>query len=94
MHFEWDDEKAKANLEKHAVGFEEARSVFFEESALLYDDPDPSHGEQRFLLVGPSDAMRLLVVVHCCRLDDVIRIISARRTTKRERTAYVAARSG
>ena len=69
-------------------------SVFFAEEALLYDDPDHSDEELRFLLVGPSASLRLLVVVHCQRgTDDVVRIISARAATRSERKAFVAERS-
>lgn len=94
MRFEWDEDKAEANVRKHAVSFEEAQTVFFDEDALLYDDPDHSDDEQRLLLIGPSAVLRLLVVVHCYReSDEVMRIISARRATRRERHAYVAARS-
>ena len=78
MRFEWDEDKARANVQKHGVSFEEARTVFFEEDALLYDDPDHSADEDRFLLVGPSA---------------MLRIISARRATRRERRSYVAQRS-
>lgn len=91
MRFEWNESKAESNRRKHGVSFEEARTVFFEDDALLYDDPDHSDDEQRFLLVGPSASLRLLVVVHWCREDDeVIRIISARMATRRERAAFVA----
>ncbi len=90
MRFEWDDGKSRSNEKKHGVSFEEARSVFYEENALLYDDPDHSDEEQRFLLLGPSATGRVLVVVHCCREDgDVIRVISARKATRRERDAYL-----
>lgn len=64
MRFQWDEDKATANERKHGVSFEEAQTVFFEEEALLYDDPDHSEDEDRFLLVGPSAKLRLLVVVH------------------------------
>lgn len=94
MRFEWDDEKARANEQKHGVSFEEAQTVFFDEHALLYDDPDHSDDEDRFLLLGPSARLRVLVVVHCYReSDEVIRMISARRATRRERRAYIVARS-
>jgi len=94
IRFEWNERTARTNYEKHGVRFEEARTVFFEEDALFYDDPDHSDDEERFLLVGPSAMLRLLVVVHCCREpDEVIRIISARKATRRERRAYVEARS-
>jgi uncharacterized DUF497 family protein len=95
MRFEWEQDKAEANLRKHGVSFEEAQTVFFDDAALLYDDPDHSNDEQRLLLVGPSAGLRVLVVVHCYReSDEVIRIISARKATSRERRAYVAQRSG
>ena len=94
MRFEWDEDKARTNVQKHGVSFEEAQTVFFAEDALVYDDPDHSEDEDRFLLIGPSASLRLLVVVHCLREEaDVIRIISARGLTHRERQAFVADRS-
>jgi len=94
MRFEWDENKAQANLRKHGVSFGEAQTVFLEDNALIYADPDHSEDEHRFLLVGPSAALRLLLVVHCYRdTDEVIRIISAREVTKKEREAYVHRRS-
>lgn len=90
MRFEWDEEKSRLNERKHGVTFEEGRSVFHNDSALVYDDPDHSEREERFLLLGPSILGRVLVVVHCCREDgDVIRIISARRATRREQDAWL-----
>jgi len=90
MRFEWDEEKSGLNERKHGVTFEEARSVFYDDTALLYDDPDHSEDEERFLLLGPSVLGRVLVVVHCCREEgDVIRIISARKATRREQDAYL-----
>lgn len=91
MRFAWDKAKDAANQSKHGVSFEEAQTVFFDEGAILYDDPDHSDEEERFLLVGLSAALRVLIVVHCVREeedDEVIRIISARRTTSREREAW------
>ncbi len=83
--FEWDTEKAKANLRKHGVSFEEAQSVFLDESARLIDDPDHSDDENRFILLGYSFQARCLIVSHCCReSDSVIRLISARRATAQE----------
>lgn len=77
-HFEWDEEKAAANVRKHGVSFEEAKSAFYDERAKLIDDPDHSNDEDRFVLLGLSSALRLLVVCHCYRGDGgVIRIISA-----------------
>lgn len=94
MRFEWDGDKASDNERKHGVTFEEAQTVFYEVSALLYEDPDHFDDEDRYLLVGPSARLRILVVVHCVRVsEDVIRLISARQATRREREAFVAARS-
>jgi len=90
MRFEWDPRKAAANERKHSVGFDEAQTVFFDDSALLYDDPDHSAEEERFLLLGLSVNGRVLVVAHCARDDgETIRVISARAATRREGEAYV-----
>ena len=89
MHFEWDKAKSRANAKKHGVTFEEASSVFYEESAILFGDPQHSGEEERFLLLGPSSRDRLLVVAHCCREGgEVLRIISAREATRREKEAF------
>lgn len=89
LRFEWDPRKASANLRKHRVSFEEAQTVFSDDNALLLADPDHSDDEDRFILLGLSAALRLLVVVHCYRAsDDVIRLISARRADKLERSTY------
>jgi len=88
IRFAWDPRKAKANLEKHGVSFEEARSVFYDEQALLHEDPHPAYEEERFVLLGLSSSLRLLVVVHAVRDGDVIRIISARKATRLETGAY------
>lgn len=89
LHFEWDDYKAAANARKHGVTFEEARSVFVDERAKLIDDPDHSEDEERFVLLGLSSALRLLLVCHCYRSEgSVIRIISARKATAKESTFY------
>ena len=88
-HFEWDERKAAANLKKHGVSFDEAKSAFYDERARLIDDPDHSEGEDRFVLLGLSSALRVLVVCHCYRTDDgVIRIISARKATTGEIKCY------
>lgn len=88
-HFEWDERKAAANAKKHGVSFEEAKSAFYDERARLIDDPDHSGNEDRFVLLGLSSALRLLVVCHCYRGEDgIIRIISARKATAREATFY------
>ena len=89
IRFEWDPRKAKSNAQKHGVSFEEARSVFFDEQALLFEDPQPLHEEERFVLLGVSASLRLLVVVHALRDGDVIRIISARKATRLETRQYV-----
>ena len=88
IRFEWDPRKAKSNERKHGVSFEEARSVFFDEQALLLEDPQPLHEEERFILLGVSASIRLLVVVHALRERDVIRIISARKATRLETREY------
>ncbi len=89
LRFEWDSRKAAANLRKHGVSFEEARSVFLDEQARLIDDPDHSEDEDRFVLLGLSGALRLLLVCHCYRSEgEVIRIISARRATRAEAKFY------
>jgi len=89
LRFTWDPRKADSNRRKHGVSFEEATSVFLDETALLLDDPDHSADEDRFVLLGVSVRQRTLVVCHCYREDDeIIRIISARRATRREAQAY------
>lgn len=83
--FRWDPKKDAANQEKHGVSFEEAKSVFYDENARLINDPDHSEEEDRFILLGLSTSLRLLVVCHCYRENEsVIRIISARKATKSE----------
>lgn len=89
VRFEWDEHKASVNAKKHGVSFEEARSVFVDEYAKLIDDPDHSEDEERFVLLGLSSALRLLLVCHCHReAGNVIRIISARKATARESNSY------
>ena len=89
LRFEWDARKAATNLKKHGVSFEEARTVFGDERAKLIDDPDQSEDEDRFVLLGLSSALRLLLVCHCCRSEGgVIRIISARKATAKEFKSY------
>ena len=90
IRFEWDPRKARSNERKHGVSFEEAESVFFDEQALLADDPQPAGTEERFVLLGLSASLRLLVVVHALRDRDVIRIISARKATSAESLDYQA----
>lgn len=89
IRFEWDLVKAASNFRKHGVSFQEAQSVFSDEQALLINDPDHSENEDRFVLLGFSQSLRLLIVVHCYRADgDLIRIISARRADAGERYTY------
>jgi uncharacterized DUF497 family protein len=89
LRFEWDERKAAANRRKHGVSFEEARSVFFDENALLRSDDDHSDDEDRFVLLGLSAQLRTLVVCHCYRQqDEVIRVISARKANSFERGQY------
>jgi uncharacterized DUF497 family protein len=90
LHFQWDDAKATANFKKHGVSFEEAKSAFYDERAKLINDPDHSAKEDRFILLGLSTALRLLVVCHCYRGEGgLIRLISARKATAQERKFYL-----
>ena len=87
--FEWDEQKNEKNKKKHKISFEEAKTVFYDEEALLIDDPEHSEDEERFILLGLSKKANLLVVCHCYRASEtVIRIISARKATKNEAKQY------
>ena len=89
LRIKWDAAKALGNFRKHGITFEEAETAFYDDNAILVPDPDHSYGEERFLLIGLSSALRVLVVVHFELNDgDVIRIISARRATRSERVQY------
>lgn len=89
LRFEWDDPKNTQNQRKHGVSFEEAETVFLDDWALLVDDPDESTHEERFVLLGVSAALRMLVVCHCYRASGyVIRLISARKANATERESY------
>ena len=90
IRFEWSPAKAAANLRKQSVSFAEAETAFYDDFAKVLPDPDHStDDEERFLLLGVSSALRVLVVVHCLReSDSVIRVISARRATRAERAGY------
>ena len=89
LRFEWDEAKNHSNQRKHGVSFEEAQTAFADELGLLIHDPDHSAREERFVLLGLSSSLRTLVVCHCYRADDeIIRIISARKANRRERTLY------
>ena len=88
--FEWDDIKNRSNQNKHRISFEEAETVFFDERAIEFDDPDHSIDEERFLLLGLSQKLKILIVCHCYRDNEsIIRIISARKATKKEQKAYL-----
>jgi uncharacterized DUF497 family protein len=86
--FDWDERKAKANLKKHRISFEEARGVFSDTRARLISDPDHSEDEDRFVLLGMSESLRMLVVCHCYRENDSIRLISARKASRHEQKLY------
>ncbi len=89
LRFDWDPKKSSANQKNHGITFEEAQSTFFDEWAILYDDPDHSEDEDRFLLLGMSVRVRILIVSHCYREDDaVIRLISARKANRAEEVEY------
>ena len=89
IHFQWDQNKNRANIKKHNVSFEEAKSVFYDENARLISDHEHSINEERFILLGISNKLNLLVVVHAYKgNDEIIRIISARKATKSESKYY------
>jgi uncharacterized DUF497 family protein len=89
IEFAWDRRKARSNLVKHGISFEEAQTVFLDENARLLDDPDHSLDEERFVLLGFSFQARCLIVSHCYRESAaVIRLISARRATAQEEEVY------
>ncbi len=95
IRFEQDENKAAGNIEKHGISFEQATTVFSDEYAVLFDDPDHSDEEDRFILLGMSIAANMLIVCHCTREEDsVIRIISARKATKTESEQYNEFRRG
>lgn len=88
--FDWDENKNRINPEKHGITFEEASTVFFDDRAILFDDPEHSIDEDRFLLLGMSETAKVCIVCHCYRESDtVIRIISARQATRKEEQRYV-----
>ncbi|MBL7222056.1 MAG: BrnT family toxin [Phycisphaerae bacterium] len=89
LTFSWDDRKDRANQSKHGVSFEEAATAFADENARLKHDPDHSQDEDRFILLGFSAKLRLLVVAHAWRQDETeVRIISARKAIRKERKQY------
>lgn len=89
LRFEWDERKNALNRRKHGVSFEEARTAFLDENARVIPDPEHSVGEERFVLIGLSISVRVLVVCHCYRKSDqTIRIISARKANRDETDEY------
>ena len=90
IRFSWDERKNASNVRKHGVSFEEAQTAFYDETAKVYFDPDHSLDVDRFILLGVSSQLRVLVVCHCYREDEsVIRIISARKADKRDKEDYL-----
>lgn len=90
LQFEWNEQKNKINQKKHGISFEEACSVFLDDRAIMFDDPEHSQSEERFLLLGMSESSNVCIVSHCFRKNDtVIRIISARKATRKEEARYV-----
>ena len=89
IRFEWDERKNRVNKRKHKVSFEDAQTVFLDENAIRFFDPDHSDEEDRFLMIGMSFTLRVLIVSHCYKeSDSVIRIISARKADKHEQSDY------
>ena len=89
ISFEWDEEKNRKNIKKHNISFEEAATVFYDEDAVVFDDPDHSIDENRFLILGISKTDRLCIVSHCYKDGEgLIRIISARLAVKKEKEFY------
>lgn len=89
LRFAWDTRKNATNKRKHGIAFEEARTAFYDDRALVIDDPEHSKDEERFVLLGLSSSLRVLVVCHCHReSENEIRIISARKADRGERADY------
>ena len=87
--FEWNRRKENANIKKHGISFNEARTTFYDENAVQFFDPDHSDEEDRFILVGVSHRLNTLVVCHCFRENEItVRIISARKADKDEENVY------
>jgi len=90
ISFKWDDQKNKTNIVKHKVSFNEAKSVFYDEKALLFFDEDHSGNEERYIILGISNSLRMLIVCHCyIENKRIIRIISARKATRNESKYYM-----
>ena len=89
IQFEWDPPKNDINIKKHQISFEEAKTAFYDPNARLVEDPEHSDSEDRFILLGLSQNLNLLIICHCYRsTDEIIRIISARKATRSESTNY------
>jgi len=89
LRFEWDEKKEKSNVIKHGVSFDEARTVFYDENAIQFFDPDHSAEEDRFILLGMTFKLRVLIVCHCFRESETaIRVFSARKADKDEKHEY------
>lgn len=89
IEFTWDNNKAQSNEVKHGINFHEAKTVFYDDCARIIHDPDNPSNEERYIILGLSTKLRILVVVHCYRENDnQIRIISARKATRNERKTY------
>ena len=89
LEFQWDPKKNRKNIKKHGVSFEEAKTVFYDEYALQFFDPDHSEDKDRFLLLGISFKLRMIIVCHCFRQEEaIVRIISAKKADKGESQDY------
>ena len=89
IKFDWDENKNEINRRKHGITFEEACEVFYDDNAVLFDDPELSVGEERFLIIGMTGSSKICIVSHCYRdNDNIIRIISAREAVRSERKIY------
>lgn len=94
LRFEWDNSENKSNAKKHGVTFDDAQTAFYDEQALVFNDPDHSEAEDRFILLGTNHKLNTLVVCHCYReKETLIRIISARKATKGEEQYYWSQKS-
>lgn len=89
MTFEWDEAKNKINIKKHDIDFVEAKTVFYDERGIVFNDPEHSNSEDRFIIIGKSIQSNICIVCHCYKEhEEVIRIISARKATKKEVNRY------
>lgn len=89
MNFEWDESKNRSNQLKHGISFEEVVTVFYDDYAIVFDDPDHSDSEERFLIIGLTNNFKICIVSHCYKeRTESIRIISARKATKHESNYY------